>query len=135
MPMKNSSDTIGNRTRYLPACSAVPQPTAPPRAPSTSCTTACHLNQLRHRVPPSTNCASAYPLNQLRHRVHRFYLEFIYLMLALFCRRWPVFRRLVAGVSPRSPASDPSPVQFACMADKADNVAGFCTGTAMSVSV
>ena len=28
--MKNSSDTIGNRTRYLPACSAVPEPTAPP---------------------------------------------------------------------------------------------------------
>jgi hypothetical protein len=30
--MKNSSDTIGNRTRDLPACSAVPQPTVPPRA-------------------------------------------------------------------------------------------------------
>ena len=27
--MKNSSDTIGNETRNLPACSAVPQPTAP----------------------------------------------------------------------------------------------------------
>ena len=26
--MKNSSDTIGNRTRDLTACSAVPQPTA-----------------------------------------------------------------------------------------------------------
>jgi hypothetical protein len=33
MPMKNSNDTIGNRTRDLPACSAVPQPTAPLRAP------------------------------------------------------------------------------------------------------
>ena len=31
--MKNFNDTIGNRTRDLPACSAVPQPTAPPRAP------------------------------------------------------------------------------------------------------
>ena len=31
--MKNSNETIGNRTRDLPACSAVPQPTAPPRAP------------------------------------------------------------------------------------------------------
>ena len=30
---KNSNDTIGNRTRDLPACSAVPLPTAPPRAP------------------------------------------------------------------------------------------------------
>ena len=29
--MKNSSDTIGNRTRDLPTCSAVPQPTAPTR--------------------------------------------------------------------------------------------------------
>jgi hypothetical protein len=29
--MKNSNDTIGNRTRDHPACSAVPQPTAPPR--------------------------------------------------------------------------------------------------------
>jgi len=35
MPMKISNDTIGNRTRYLPACSAVPQPNAPPRIPQT----------------------------------------------------------------------------------------------------
>jgi hypothetical protein len=33
MSVKNSSDTIGNQTRDLPACSAVPQPTAPLRAP------------------------------------------------------------------------------------------------------
>jgi hypothetical protein len=32
MWMKNSSDTIGNWTRNLPACSTVPQPTAPPRS-------------------------------------------------------------------------------------------------------
>jgi hypothetical protein len=31
--MKNSSDIIRNRTRDLPACSAVPQLTAPPRVP------------------------------------------------------------------------------------------------------
>ena len=31
--MKNSSDTMGNRTRHMPTCSAVPQLTAPPRAP------------------------------------------------------------------------------------------------------
>ena len=30
---KKSNDTIGNRIRDLPACSAVRQPTAPPRAP------------------------------------------------------------------------------------------------------
>ena len=27
--MKNFKDTIGNRTRNLPACTAVPQPSAP----------------------------------------------------------------------------------------------------------
>ena len=31
--MKNSNGTAGNRTRDLPACNAVPQPAAPPRAP------------------------------------------------------------------------------------------------------
>jgi len=31
--MKKSNDIIGNRNRDLPACSAVPQPTAPPHAP------------------------------------------------------------------------------------------------------
>jgi hypothetical protein len=30
MSMKNSNDTIGNRFRDLPVCSAVPQLTAPP---------------------------------------------------------------------------------------------------------
>jgi hypothetical protein len=33
MSMKNSNDTIGNRTRDLPTCSAMPQPTALPRGP------------------------------------------------------------------------------------------------------
>ena len=33
MSMKNSNDTIGNRTRDLLTCSAVPQPTALPCAP------------------------------------------------------------------------------------------------------
>ena len=35
--MENSNDTTGNRTRDFPACSAVPQPTAPPRAPLLTC--------------------------------------------------------------------------------------------------
>jgi hypothetical protein len=30
--LQNSNDTIGNRTRDLPVCSAVPQPTSPPAA-------------------------------------------------------------------------------------------------------
>jgi hypothetical protein len=33
MTIKNSNDTIGNRTRDLPTFSAVPQPTALPRPP------------------------------------------------------------------------------------------------------
>jgi hypothetical protein len=33
MSMKNSSDIIRDQTCDLPACSTVPQPTAPPRAP------------------------------------------------------------------------------------------------------
>ena len=35
--MKNSSDTIENRTSDLPACRAVPQPTTPPRVPVCLC--------------------------------------------------------------------------------------------------
>jgi len=33
MSMKNSNDTIGNRTRDFPANSAVRQPNAPPSSP------------------------------------------------------------------------------------------------------
>jgi len=29
---ENSNDTTGNQTGYFPSCSAMPQPTAPPRA-------------------------------------------------------------------------------------------------------
>jgi len=36
MSIKNSSNTIGNRTRDLPAYSTVPQPSAPPRDPLAS---------------------------------------------------------------------------------------------------
>jgi hypothetical protein len=31
--MKNINDTMGNRNRKFPACTAVRQPTAPPRPP------------------------------------------------------------------------------------------------------
>jgi hypothetical protein len=41
--MKNSDDTIGNQTRDLPTCSAVPQPTALPRAPHHVMTESNHL--------------------------------------------------------------------------------------------
>jgi hypothetical protein len=50
MSMKNSNDTIGNRIRYLPACSAVPQPTAPPRASPISITARLNLYLLACRL-------------------------------------------------------------------------------------
>jgi len=43
--MKNSNDTIGNRTRDLPTCSAVPQPTALPRAPGSK-----HVEDLNKHI-------------------------------------------------------------------------------------
>jgi hypothetical protein len=47
--MKKSSDTIGNQARDLLACSAVPQPTAPLRAPC--CTT---IPQFKFTVCPQS---------------------------------------------------------------------------------
>jgi hypothetical protein len=49
--MKNSNDTIGNRTRDLPTCSAVSQPTAPPRAPNVR-GTEIKMSQF-HSFPPT----------------------------------------------------------------------------------
>ena len=46
--MKNSSNTIGNRTCDLPACSALPQPTAPPRA--ASCLAPCLYSRIKEAV-------------------------------------------------------------------------------------
>ena len=40
--MKNSNETIGNRTRDLRACSAGPQPNAPPRTPAVHTQTHTH---------------------------------------------------------------------------------------------
>jgi hypothetical protein len=50
--MKNSNDTIGNQTRYLPACSAVPQPTAPPRVPiyQLNFTVFMYVTQISHCI-------------------------------------------------------------------------------------
>jgi hypothetical protein len=43
MSRKNSNDTIGNRTRDVPVCSVVPQPTTPPRAPVEVCSNKINL--------------------------------------------------------------------------------------------
>jgi hypothetical protein len=46
MSMINSNDTSGIGTRDLPACSAVPQPTAPPRVPSVAVVIAIYFMHL-----------------------------------------------------------------------------------------
>ena len=50
MSMKNFIDTIGNRTHDLPACSAVPQPTAPSRAPFIICNYRYFKSRVRYRI-------------------------------------------------------------------------------------
>jgi hypothetical protein len=50
MSMKNSNDTIRNRTRNLPTCSAVPQPTALPRAPPITVQFLTSTLYQRHRL-------------------------------------------------------------------------------------
>ena len=52
--MKNSNKTIGNRTRDLPACSAVPHLTALRRAPLVTTTRMLHLtihSNISHPLP------------------------------------------------------------------------------------
>ena len=57
MSMKNSNYTIGNRTRDLPACSAVPQPTGPPRAPHILCRVKLFLTAVGYGV---TECKAVH---------------------------------------------------------------------------
>jgi hypothetical protein len=52
MSMKNSNETIGNRTRDLLTCSAVPQPTALQRAPP-PVNKACAISCLPHELNDS----------------------------------------------------------------------------------
>ena len=88
MSTKNSSITIGYRTRDLPTCSAVSQPTATPRALFLSCI----------YFDDAGRCSGGY---------------------SPACRR---------GVLSPIPARYSSRV----LADRADTVAGFCCGTAVS---
>ena len=60
--MKNSSDTIGNRTRDLPTCSAVPQPTAPPRI--------CFMQQIGHAANLKRNTVSYVLFPCLKEYLH-----------------------------------------------------------------
>jgi hypothetical protein len=56
--MKNSNDTIGNRTRDLPACSSVPQPTAPRRAPYILQSDSFTLCKLYIKIANSVLCSN-----------------------------------------------------------------------------
>jgi hypothetical protein len=49
MSMKNFNDTIGNQSRDPPACSAVPQPTAPPRTPKNK----VYVNEIKTEFVPT----------------------------------------------------------------------------------
>ena len=62
MSMKNSNDTIGNRTRDLLTCSAVLQPTAPPRSPYS------WRVDLYNAKPSTSYDVSLYATLELQHR-------------------------------------------------------------------
>ena len=51
MWMKNSNDTFANRTRDLPACSAVPQPTALPRVERNVAVSNLHISKRFFSAP------------------------------------------------------------------------------------
>jgi hypothetical protein len=59
MSMKNSNDTIGNRTRDLPTCSAVLQPTALPHAPK---------YRKQYNIFSSSTCVSLLALETLHKK-------------------------------------------------------------------
>jgi hypothetical protein len=61
MSMRKSIDTIGNRACDLPACSAVPQPTAPLRAPpfppeKPAVAKMLHYSPTCYETPPASVC-------------------------------------------------------------------------------
>ena len=61
MSMRNDSDTIGNGTRDLPTCSAVPQPTAPLRAPHFMFNNSFFENRTVYEIILKTSVESAGP--------------------------------------------------------------------------
>ena len=95
MTMKNSNDTIGNRTCHFPACSAVSQPTAPPRAHERvwvdrrAIVQPEELSQWKIQVIPSGNETATFrlvasSLNQL----HTFYIDSIFMSSLVLVVRW-----------------------------------------------
>jgi hypothetical protein len=64
--MKNCNDTIGNRTRDLPACSTVPQPTAPLRTKRllNACLAKTNLSVIFDNETPKTTSNNANNVKQ-----------------------------------------------------------------------
>ena len=67
--MKNSSETIGNRTRDLPTYSVVPQPTAPLRAPPPPPSTGTVQYMSTYMVHSGT-CSSTYMIDSATAKPH-----------------------------------------------------------------
>jgi hypothetical protein len=71
MSMKNFNDTIGNRFHDLPVCSAVPQPTSPPRTPAQRIS---WKNLSYKQLLELSDLQNCYPLRQIArsHGVEKF---------------------------------------------------------------
>jgi hypothetical protein len=97
--MKNSIDTIGNRTRDLSAFSAVPQPNAPPRAPSILYNKTRFLPRtVRTALPlqrPVSECrigAFAVPCKEHTKHTHEMYGKSAHYLHGTYYNRWALQR-------------------------------------------
>jgi hypothetical protein len=72
--MKNSNDTIKNRTRVLPTCSAEPQPNAPPAA----------------LQPRSTDVANLLDYSDGKSSVYCFYSVLSHSQVSLYVRAYQI---------------------------------------------
>jgi hypothetical protein len=61
--LKNSNNSIGNRTRDLPVCSAVPQPTAPPRTPLSMVDKYVHKVPVKQKLQRQTRSTGRHPFS------------------------------------------------------------------------
>ena len=94
MSMKNSNYNIGNQTRDYPTCSAVPQPTAPPRAPY------IWLTQEYFVLFPFTLLLTAVGLLCIKLLSYVYYCHLMCIVLLRVCIA--VLYTLVAGLLARS---------------------------------
>ena len=124
--MKKSNGTIGNRTRDLLACSAVPQPTALPRAPIT--TLDCVLINDSNRAPvarlgPEINSrACLCVLQKPRHNAKCCFSIQRFIFLLIFCLETPQER-----LRPNKPLNRTTPCEL--VGDFISSYSPACPGT------